>query len=42
MLTIRPRVWFSLAIDASAADAEAGGRFLAALQRRLNDLAESI
>jgi pyruvate/2-oxoglutarate dehydrogenase complex dihydrolipoamide acyltransferase (E2) component len=42
MLTIRPRVWFSLAIEASAADAEAGGRFLAALQRRLNDLAESI
>ena len=42
MLTIRPRVWVSLGIDGRAADAEAGGRYLAALQRRLNDLAESI
>jgi pyruvate dehydrogenase E2 component (dihydrolipoamide acetyltransferase) len=42
MLTIRPRVWFSLAIDERGADAEAGGRFLSALQRRLNDLAASI
>jgi 2-oxoglutarate dehydrogenase E2 component (dihydrolipoamide succinyltransferase) len=42
MLTVRPRVWFSLAIDERAADAEAGGRFLGALQKRLNDLADSV
>jgi pyruvate/2-oxoglutarate dehydrogenase complex dihydrolipoamide acyltransferase (E2) component len=42
MLTIRPRAWFSLAIDGRAADAEAGGRFLAVLQRRLNELSDSI
>jgi len=42
MLTVRPRVWISLAIDGRAADGEAGGRFLSALQKRLNDLPDAI
>jgi pyruvate/2-oxoglutarate dehydrogenase complex dihydrolipoamide acyltransferase (E2) component len=42
MLTIRARVWFSLTLDGRGADAEAGGRLLAAVQRRLNELADSI
>ncbi len=42
MLTIRPRMWVSLALDPRGADADIAGRFLAALQRRLTDLPENI
>jgi pyruvate/2-oxoglutarate dehydrogenase complex dihydrolipoamide acyltransferase (E2) component len=42
MLTIRPRMWVSVALDGRGADAEMGGRFLAALQKRLNDLPNTV
>lgn len=42
MLTIRPRMWVSVALDGRGADAETGGRFLSALQRRLNELPETV
>jgi pyruvate dehydrogenase E2 component (dihydrolipoamide acetyltransferase) len=42
MLTIRPRMWVSVAIDDRGGDPEIGGRFLAALQRRLNELPQTI
>jgi pyruvate/2-oxoglutarate dehydrogenase complex dihydrolipoamide acyltransferase (E2) component len=42
MLTIRPRMWVSVALDGRGADPETGGRFLAALQRRLNELPSAI
>jgi pyruvate dehydrogenase E2 component (dihydrolipoamide acetyltransferase) len=42
MLTIRPRMWVSVSLDARGADAETGGRFLAALQKRLNDLPNTV
>jgi pyruvate/2-oxoglutarate dehydrogenase complex dihydrolipoamide acyltransferase (E2) component len=42
MLTIRPRMWVSVALDGRGADPETGGRFLAALQRRLNELPNAI
>jgi hypothetical protein len=38
MLTIRPRMWMSIAADERGADADAAGRFLSAVQRRLNEL----
>jgi pyruvate dehydrogenase E2 component (dihydrolipoamide acetyltransferase) len=38
MLTVRHRLWANVAIDHRGADGEAGGRFLAALERRLNEL----
>ena len=34
-LGVRPRLWVNVAIDHRAADGEAGGRLLAALERRL-------
>jgi pyruvate dehydrogenase E2 component (dihydrolipoamide acetyltransferase) len=42
MLTVRPRIWVNVAIDHRQADGEAGGRFLAALERRITDLPTSI
>lgn len=42
MLTIRPRIWVGVSIDPRGADPDAGGRFLAALQRGLNDLPSAI
>jgi len=38
LLGVGVRMWVNAAIDHRAADGEAGGRFLAALQRRLADL----
>jgi pyruvate dehydrogenase E2 component (dihydrolipoamide acetyltransferase) len=38
MLAVRHRIWANVAIDHRGADGEAGGRFLAALERRLNEL----
>jgi pyruvate dehydrogenase E2 component (dihydrolipoamide acetyltransferase) len=38
MLAVRRRIWANVAIDHRGADGEAGGRFLAALERRLNEL----
>jgi pyruvate dehydrogenase E2 component (dihydrolipoyllysine-residue acetyltransferase) len=38
MLTVRHRIWANVAMDHRGADGEAGGRFLAALERRLNEL----
>jgi len=38
MLAVRHRMWANVAIDHRGADGEAGGRFLAALERRLNEL----
>jgi pyruvate dehydrogenase E2 component (dihydrolipoamide acetyltransferase) len=38
MLAIRHRIWANIAIDHRGADGEAGGRFLAALERRLTEL----
>jgi pyruvate dehydrogenase E2 component (dihydrolipoamide acetyltransferase) len=38
MIAVRHRIWANVAIDHRGADGEAGGRFLAALERRLNDL----
>lgn len=42
MLAVRPRVWVNVALDHRGADGEAGGRFLAALERRLRDLPTSL
>ena len=42
MLTVRHRLWANVAIDHRAADGEAGGRFLAALERSLNELPGSV
>jgi pyruvate dehydrogenase E2 component (dihydrolipoamide acetyltransferase) len=42
MIAVRPRLWVNIAIDHRAADGEAGGRLLAALERRLGDLPRSI
>ena len=38
MLAVRHRLWANIAIDHRGADGEVGGRFLAALERRLNEL----
>jgi pyruvate dehydrogenase E2 component (dihydrolipoyllysine-residue acetyltransferase) len=38
LLAVRSRLWVNVAIDHRGADGEAGGRFLAALERRLADL----
>ena len=38
MLAVRHRIWANVAVDHRGADGEAGGRFLAALQQRLNEL----
>jgi pyruvate dehydrogenase E2 component (dihydrolipoamide acetyltransferase) len=35
LLGVRPRMWVNVAIDHRAADGEAGGRLLAALERRI-------
>jgi pyruvate dehydrogenase E2 component (dihydrolipoamide acetyltransferase) len=35
---VRPRMWVNVAIDHRAADGEAGGRLLAALERQLATL----
>jgi pyruvate dehydrogenase E2 component (dihydrolipoamide acetyltransferase) len=42
MLAVRHRVTVNAAIDHRGADGEAGGRFLAALERRLADLPATI
>ena len=42
MIAVRQRIWVDAAIDHRAADGEAGGRFLAALERRIADLPASI
>lgn len=42
MLAVRPRIWVNVAIDHRKADGEAGGRFLAALERRINELPTSV
>jgi len=42
MLAVRHRLWANVAIDHRAADGEAGGRFLVALERCLNDLPTSV
>lgn len=42
MIAVRPRLWVNVAIDHRGADGEAGGRYLAALERRLTDLPRSI
>lgn len=42
MLAVRNRLWVNVAIDHRGADGEAGGRFLAALERRLADLPTTI
>jgi pyruvate dehydrogenase E2 component (dihydrolipoamide acetyltransferase) len=42
MLAVRHRLWANVAIDHRGADGEAGGRFLAALERRLNELPASV
>lgn len=42
MLAVQPRVWVNVALDHRAADGEAGGRFLAALERRIGDLPTSV
>jgi pyruvate dehydrogenase E2 component (dihydrolipoamide acetyltransferase) len=42
MIAVRNRIWVNAAIDHRGADGEAGGRFLAALERRLADLPTSI
>jgi pyruvate dehydrogenase E2 component (dihydrolipoamide acetyltransferase) len=38
MLAVRNRMWVNVAVDHRGADGEAGGRFLAALERRIADL----
>jgi len=35
-------MWVSVAIDDRGGDPELGGRFLAALQRRLNELPQNV
>jgi pyruvate dehydrogenase E2 component (dihydrolipoamide acetyltransferase) len=42
MLAVRSRLWVNAAVDHRGADGEAGGRFLAALERRLADLPATI
>jgi len=42
MLAIRHRLWANVAIDHRAADGETGARFLAALERRLEELPNRI
>jgi pyruvate dehydrogenase E2 component (dihydrolipoamide acetyltransferase) len=42
MLTVRPRLWVNVALDHRRADGEAGGRFLAALERELATLPATI
>lgn len=42
MLAVRPRLWVNVAIDHRGADGEAGGRFLAALERRIAELPASV
>jgi pyruvate/2-oxoglutarate dehydrogenase complex dihydrolipoamide acyltransferase (E2) component len=42
MLAIRHRLWANVAIDHRTADGETGGRFLAALERRLDELPATI
>ncbi len=37
-IAVRPRMWANVAIDHRAADGEAGGRLLAALERHLSSL----
>jgi pyruvate dehydrogenase E2 component (dihydrolipoamide acetyltransferase) len=41
MLAVRHRLWANVAIDHRGADGEAGGRFLAAFEQRLNELPTS-
>lgn len=42
MLAVRARVWVNVALDHRAVDGEAGGRFLAALAQRIQDLPTSV
>jgi pyruvate dehydrogenase E2 component (dihydrolipoamide acetyltransferase) len=42
MLAVRHRLWANIAIDHRSADGETGGRFLAALERRLAELPATI
>jgi pyruvate/2-oxoglutarate dehydrogenase complex dihydrolipoamide acyltransferase (E2) component len=42
MLAVRHRIWANVAIDHRGADGEAGGRFLAALEQRLNELPDRL
>lgn len=42
MLAVQPRLWVNVALDHRSADGEAGGRFLAALARRIADLPTSV
>ena len=42
MIAVRHRLWVNAAIDHRGADGEAGGRFLAALERRLAELPASV
>jgi pyruvate dehydrogenase E2 component (dihydrolipoamide acetyltransferase) len=42
MLAVGHRIWANVAIDHRGADGEAGGRFLAALEQRLNELPSSM
>ncbi|MDX6526366.1 MAG: hypothetical protein QOI43_1877 [Gaiellales bacterium] len=42
LIGIAPRIWTNVCIDHRAADGEAGGRLLAALERRIADLPTSL
>ncbi len=42
LIGVRPRMWANVAIDHRAADGEAGGRLLAALERHIETLAERL
>ena len=42
LIGVRPRIWANVCIDHRAADGEAGGRLLQALERRIRDLPRTI
>jgi pyruvate dehydrogenase E2 component (dihydrolipoamide acetyltransferase) len=42
LIGVRPRMWANVCLDHRAADGEAGGRLLAALERRIADLPTSV
>ena len=42
LIGVRPRLWANVCLDHRAADGEAGGRLLAALERRIAELPTSI
>jgi pyruvate dehydrogenase E2 component (dihydrolipoamide acetyltransferase) len=42
LIGVRPRIWANVCIDHRAADGEAGGRLLQALERRIQDLPRTI